>query len=70
VNGLLVGECAQCGAEMIAPKWAEHVSDHCVRNVWSCEACGYQFEDLVYLSVQATESFGTGLGIKHWPRHL
>jgi hypothetical protein len=47
VNGLLVGECAQCGVEMIAPKWAEHVSDHCVRNVWSCEACGYQFEDLV-----------------------
>jgi hypothetical protein len=27
VNGLLVGERAQCGAEMIAPKWAEHVSD-------------------------------------------
>jgi hypothetical protein len=22
----------------------------CVRNVWSCDACGYQFEDTVYLS--------------------
>jgi ribosomal protein L37AE/L43A len=56
VNRLSVSECAQCGAEMIAPKWSEHLSDQCVRNVWSCEACGYQFEDLVYLSAQATDS--------------
>jgi ribosomal protein L37AE/L43A len=56
VNSVLVSECAQCGAEMIAPKWSEHLSDHCVRNVWSCEACGYQFEDLVYLSAQATDN--------------
>jgi len=64
VNSLLV-ECAQCGAAMIAPKWSEHLSDHCVRNVWSCEACGYQFEDLVYLCAEATDSLrGLGLGIK------
>jgi len=43
-------ECAQCGADIIAPEWAEHLSDHRVRNVWSCEACEYQFEDTVYLS--------------------
>jgi hypothetical protein len=36
-------ECVQCGANMIAPTWSEHLSEHCVRNVWSCEACGYQF---------------------------
>ena len=35
---------------IIAPEWSEHVSDPCVRHVWSCEACGYQFEDTVYLS--------------------
>jgi ribosomal protein L37AE/L43A len=27
-----------------------NISDHCIRHVWSCEACGYQFEDTVYLS--------------------
>ena len=39
-----------CPADIIAPEWSEHVSDLCVRHVWSCEACGYQFEDTVYLS--------------------
>ena len=47
-----VSECAQCGAKLIAPTWSEHLSDHCVRNVWLCEACGYQFEDAVYLSTR------------------
>jgi len=47
-----VSECAQCGANMIAPTWSEHLSNHCVRNVWSCETCGYQFEDTIYLSAQ------------------
>jgi ribosomal protein L37AE/L43A len=50
VNRVSVNDCAQCGADMIAPEESEHLSDHCVRNVWSCEACGYQFEDTVYLS--------------------
>jgi hypothetical protein len=50
-----VKECAQCGADMIAAAWAEHLSDHCVRNMWSCEACGYELEDLVDLSAQATD---------------
>ena len=40
-----------CG-HMIAPDWSEHLSEHCVRNVWSCEACSYQFEDTVYLSAR------------------
>jgi ribosomal protein L37AE/L43A len=50
VNRVSVNDCAQCGADMIAPDESEHLSDYCVRNVWSCEACGYQFEDRVYLS--------------------
>jgi DNA-directed RNA polymerase subunit RPC12/RpoP len=42
-------KCAQCGAHIIAPQWSEHLSETRVRNVWSCEACGYQFEDTVYV---------------------
>jgi hypothetical protein len=49
-------QCARCCAEIIAPEWAEHLSDNCVRNVWSCEACGYQFEDAVYLSRELADA--------------
>jgi len=52
VNRMSVNQCAQCGADLIAAEWSEHLSDCCVRNVWSCDACGYQFEDTVYLSVR------------------
>ena len=45
-------QCAQCDAEIIAPEWSEHLSDYCVRNVWSCDACGYQLEDTVYFSAR------------------
>ena len=44
------GRCAQCGAHIVAPEWSEHLSETRVRNVWSCEACGYRFEDTIYLS--------------------
>jgi len=43
-------ECAQCGGAIVAPKWSEYRSERCVRNVWSCEACGYRFEHSVYFS--------------------
>ena len=52
MNGVSVNECAQCGADMIAPEWSEHLSEHCARNVWACEACGYRYEDTVYLSAR------------------
>lgn len=42
--------CAQCGARMVAALWSEHVSERCVRNLWSCDECGYQFETHVYLA--------------------
>ena len=45
--------CAQCGDDLIAPEWSEHVSDRCVRHVWACEACGYEFETAVYLRTEA-----------------
>ncbi len=36
----------QCGAELIPTDmiWSERRSGYHVRNVWSCEACGYQYE--------------------------
>ena len=36
--------CAQCDAAIVASSWSEHVNERCVRNVWSCEACGYELE--------------------------
>jgi C4-type Zn-finger protein len=52
VNRITANQCAQCGADLIAAAWSEHLPDSCVRNVWSCDACGYQFEDTVYLSTR------------------
>ena len=49
MNRVVGSECPECGADIIAPEWSEHVSADCVRNVWSCEACGYQFEDTAHL---------------------
>ncbi len=45
-----VRPCAQCSADIIAPVWSEYLSAACVRNVWCCEDCGYEFEDAVYFS--------------------
>ena len=35
------------------PDWSEHVSERCVRHVWSCDACNYEFETSVYLPARA-----------------
>ena len=45
--------CAQCGDRLVAPDWSEHVSERCVRHLWSCEACGYAFETSIYLRAGA-----------------
>jgi len=52
VTRVIGNQCAQCSADIIAPELSEHLSDYCFRNVWSCEACGYQFEDKVYFSAR------------------
>jgi C4-type Zn-finger protein len=52
VNRVFGNQCAQCSADIIAAEWSEYLTDHCIRNVWSCDACGYQFEDTVYLSAR------------------
>jgi hypothetical protein len=56
VTRVIGNQCAQCRADIIAPEWSEHLSDSCIRHVWSCEACGYQFEDTVYLSREFTDA--------------
>jgi DNA-directed RNA polymerase subunit M/transcription elongation factor TFIIS len=43
--------CTNCGAAMIAAKWAAYVTERCVLNVWSCEACECEFETSAFLPV-------------------
>jgi hypothetical protein len=50
--------CRQRGADIIAPEWSEHLSEYRVRHTWSCEGCGYQFEDTVYLTARARGDAG------------
>jgi ribosomal protein L37AE/L43A len=37
-------QCAQCGAPIVAEICPESVSERQMRNLWSCDACGYHFE--------------------------
>ena len=50
MNRVSDSKSAQCGGDMIAPEWSEHVSDSHVRNFWCYEACGYRCEDTVHFS--------------------
>jgi hypothetical protein len=47
-EGPLFNLCAQCGAELVAPIWAEHWSNGTSDTLWSCDARGYQFETSIY----------------------
>jgi ribosomal protein L37AE/L43A len=44
--------CAQCGEPLFAARWSEHLSERCIRHVWDCDACGYQFETTVYMAAE------------------
>ena len=46
--------CAQCGDTLFAPIWVEHLDERHVRNLWSCDTCGYEFESTVFLPVLDT----------------
>ena len=48
--------CPNCAAYIIAATWSERVNERCVRNVWSCESCGFEFETSAYLSVAPTSN--------------
>jgi hypothetical protein len=43
--------CEQCDALLTVPEWSERVNARCVRHLWSCSICGYQFEQSVYFAV-------------------
>ena len=40
--------CPNCSAYIIAAASSKRVSDGRIRNVWSCEACGNEFETSAY----------------------
>jgi hypothetical protein len=45
--------CAQCGEHLYMPEWSECMDRDRIRHLWACDACGYAFETIVRLSVQA-----------------
>ena len=45
--------CEQCDSLLTVPEWSEQVNVRCVRHLWSCDVCGYQFEQLVYFAKAA-----------------
>lgn len=40
--------CERCNGLITAPEWSERLSVRCTRYLWSCAACGYQFESWTY----------------------
>lgn len=48
--------CPNCGAYVFAAIWSERVSERCVRNVWSCDACGHEFETSAYLAFKQSQT--------------
>lgn len=47
-------ECQQCGARIFVSSWSEAITDHRIRDLWECVACGYVFEtEVVFPHAQA-----------------
>jgi len=46
--------CPNCSSYAIAVTWSERVSARRVRNFWSCNACGCEFETSAYISADVT----------------
>jgi hypothetical protein len=40
--------CEQCNGLITLPQWSERLNARCTRYLWSCAACGYQFESWTY----------------------
>ena len=45
--------CPQCSEWLLAPDWSEYLGECCVRHIWSCTACSYQFETSVVFPAAA-----------------
>jgi hypothetical protein len=41
--------CAQCGKPIPMPDWIESGPD-CTCYLWTCRACGYQFEAMAFFA--------------------
>ena len=48
--------CAQCGDTLFTPEWSEYLDDRRIRHLWSCDACGYEFESEVYYPEPAAQA--------------
>ena len=48
--------CAQCGDALLAPEWSEYLDDRRIRHLWSCDACGYEFESEVYYPLPVAQA--------------
>jgi hypothetical protein len=42
--------CPQCSERQLAPTRSEYLNECCVRRAWSCEACGHEFETVIFFS--------------------
>ena len=56
VSGKPLRLCTNCGDVMIAATSSKYVSERCVRNVWSCDACGFEFETAATLTMRRTSN--------------
>ena len=50
--------CPNCAAYIVAATWSERISKRCVRNVWSCESCGFEFETSAYFPAERKPNRG------------
>jgi hypothetical protein len=58
--------CAQCGAALNALTWVEQHA----RNLWSCEACGYQIRERHLLpGIRSSEKSEPDLRDRHIGAH-
>jgi hypothetical protein len=43
-------KCPACGDRLVAAEWSDLVNERCVRHLWCCDGCGYQFATAVTLT--------------------
>lgn len=46
--------CPQCAYALVAPDASQHISEHTIKHIWFCEACGTEFATLVRLRRQGS----------------
>ena len=46
--------CPLCAYTLVAPDASQHISEHTIKHIWFCEACGTEFATLVKLRRQGS----------------